>query len=621
MSHRMTIFLLPCLLAVTVLAACNTTTAQSTDTTTNTQPVQVVQNTSAGTNTPTQASTSTAPASVTATTVLAENTAPITIDETATATATESSNIVQITLQGDTITTEGTGVTVEGSVATITSGGTYNISGILNDGQIVVDAADEETVYLILSDATIHNSTSAPLYVRQATAIEIILADGSDNSLTDGGSYVYATAEEDEPNATLFSDDALVISGSGTLTIQGNYNDGIASKDGLTILGGTLNVTAVDDGIRGKDYLIVEDGTITVNAGGDGLKSDNADDVTLGYLALSGGTFNITAGGDGMQAETDLVVTAGDLTVVTGGGSSTTFNADLSLKGLKAGVNLVLEGGTFSINAADDALHSNSDLTINGGTFTIASGDDGVHGETNLTINGGNIQIVDSYEGIESANITLNAGTVSIVSSDDGVNAARNDGTTAAAGGPGGGRGGPGGTFTLTINGGTLTVNSAGDGLDANGTITMTDGLVIVNGPTERMNGALDYDGGFSASGGTLVAVGSAGMASAPDSTSSQNALLLYFNAPQPAGTTIHIEDSSGNTVLTFTPDKSYQSLAFSSATLVGGETYQVYLGGNTTGDTTNGLATEGTYSGGTVYTSFMVSNVVTQVGSGGGFR
>jgi hypothetical protein len=622
MSQRLITLLLQCVLAVTVLVACSGTPAVSTDSTSDNQAVQVIQNTTTSTNTPstettspTTTSTSTTTASATATTVLAENSTTTPIE----ATTTDSDAAVQILLQGSTMAVEGAGVTVDGSVATITAGGTYSISGTLDNGQILVDSADNAPVYLILSGATINNSTSAAIYVRQAEAAEIILAEGTTNSLTDGSTYLYASAEEDEPNATLFSDDALVISGSGTLTVQGNYNDGIASKDGLTITGGTLNVTATDDGIRGKDYLIVEDGIITVNAGGDGLKADNADDATLGYIALSGGRFTITAGGDGMQAETDLVVTAGDLTVVAGGGSSATFNADLSLKGLKAGVNLMLEGGIYSINAADDALHSNSDITINGGTYVIASGDDGIHGETNLTVNGGEIQVIDSYEGIESANITLNAGNVSIVSSDDGVNAASNDGTTATAGGPQGGRGGPGGNFTLNINGGTLVVNSAGDGLDANGTITMTDGLVIVNGPTERMNGALDYDGGFTLSGGTMVAVGSSGMASAPDNSSSQNALLIFFNSAQPAGTLVHIEDSAGNPILTFTPTKSYQSLAFSSLALTAGETYQVYLGGSITGTATNGFVTDGSYTGGTLYTSVTVSGVVTQVGSGGG--
>ncbi|NTU82377.1 MAG: carbohydrate-binding domain-containing protein [Chloroflexales bacterium] len=610
MARRIITLLLACVLALAALTACTTTTAVSTSAGGDTLTVQTTSP-----STDTTGTTTSIAGSATAATVLAENSAPYAAD----ASVADSANAAQITLQGSAITVESASVTVDGSVATITAAGTYQISGSLDDGQIVVDTSDEAPVYLILSGASISSSTSAPIYVKQAEAAEIILADGTANFLTDGATYVYPSADQDEPNAALFSDDTLVISGTGSLTVEANYNGGIASKNGLTIESGAITVTAADDGIRGKDYLLIEDGTITVNAGGDGLVSDNAEEATQGYISIAGGVLNLTAGGDGIQAETDLVATAGDVTVVAGGGSGATLSEDLSAKGLKAGAALSIDGGSFTINAAEDALHTDGDLTVNGGTFSITAGDDGMHGETSLTVNGGDIQVTESYEGIESANITLNAGTVSIVASDDGVNAAGGDGT-ANAGGPGGGAMG-GGNFTLNINGGTLIVDSTGDGVDVNGTIMMTDGLLIVNGPTEQMNGALDYDGGFTVSGGTVVAVGSAGMVQAPDTSSSQNALLLYFDAAQAAGTLVHIADSAGNTVLTFAPSKAYQSLAFSSAAFVSGETYQVSLGGSVAGSSEGGLSSDGSYTGGTAYTSFTVESVVTQVGSGGRFR
>lgn len=612
MTQKLITFLLGGIVTIFMLVACNSTSFVSDSTAGSNSNSQTAQATTAVATTHNAVATNTITASATAATVLAENTPPATIATT----AESDSGVVQISLQGNTISVEGDGVTVEGSRATITTAGTYTISGTLEDGQIMVDTDDEETVYLILNGVTISNSTSAPIYIKEATAIEMVLADNSDNYLSDASSYIYASAEEDEPNAALFSDDLLVISGNGSLTVEGNYNDGIAGKDGLIITGGAITVTAADDGIRGKDYLVVEDGYITVNAGGDGLKSDNEEDATLGYISVTGGALNITAGGDGMQAQSDLVVTAGDITVVAGGGSGVPLAADLSAKGLKAEVNLALDGGTFTINAADDALHSNTNITINGGTYTLASGDDGVHGESTLTINNGEIQITDSYEGLEGATITINAGNIMLVSSDDGVNAA--GGTATAGGGRGGAMGG--GNYMLYINGGTLVLDAGGDGLDANGTITMTDGVVVVNGPTERMNGALDVDGGFTISGGTLIAVGSSGMATAPGGSSSQNSLLLNFTAVQAAGTPIHIEDSAGNTLLTFTPTKAYQSLAYSSPTLQSGQSYEVYLGGSVTGNAANGISTDGSYSGGTAYTTFTVSGVLTQIGSGGGF-
>ena len=269
---------------------------------------------------------------------------------------------------------------------------------------------------------------------------------------------------------------------------------------------------------------------------------------------------------------------------------------------------------------------------INNGTFNLASGDDGMHADKTLEINNGEFQITQSYEGIESAAITINDGYFQMIASDDGINVAGgNDGSGMGQGMRPGGKpnrgGGPGqdtytssGSYTLDINGGYIYVDAAGDGIDVNGAITMTGGTVIVNGPTQNMNGALDYDQGFNISGGFLLAVGSAGMAQAPGTSSSQNSILVNFNSAQQAGTLIHIQGSNGEDILTFSPTKVYQSIAFSSADIVTGTTYDMYLGGSSTGTATDGLYEGGTYSSGTQYTSLTISGVVTSVG-GGGFR
>ena len=537
----------------------------------------------------------------------------------------DESTATHISLNGTAITAEGTGVTITGSTATITSAGTYTLSGSLSDGQIVVNTEDEGTVKLILNGVTLHNSTSSPLYIAQAKETVILLADNSVNALSDGASYVFANADEDEPNATLFSRGDLTLYGTGSLTITGNYNDGLASKDGLIIASGNITVNAVDDGIRGKDYLLVKEGTITVTAQGDGLKADNEEDATKGYITIENGSFQITSGGDALQAQTDVLISGGNFVLTAGGGSSGVISADASAKGIKAVVNVNIDNGTFTINAADDTLHANTNLVINGGTFTLTSGDDGIHADATLTINKGTIQILESYEGIESANITINGGEIDLVSRDDGLNIAGGNYGSGAAAGPGrGGRQGQGGgeSFAaaanqfLTINGGTIRVNATGDGLDINGSVIMTDGLLLVNGPTEQMNGPLDYDGTFTISGGFVVATGSSGMAQAPDASSSQYSLLLNFNSTLPAGTLLHIHNSAGENVLTFAPNKPFQSLAFSSAALQDGESYEVYYGGSTSGKANGGLYLDGTYTSGTLYTDFTVSNVVTGIGT-----
>jgi hypothetical protein len=537
----------------------------------------------------------------------------------------EDTESVAIALNGDSISADGPGVTVGGSVATMTAAGTYSLSGTLADGQIVVDTEDEATVTLILNGVDISNSTSAPIYIQNAEAVVIVLADGSANNLTDAASYVFADSAEEEPSGTIFSNADLTIGGSGALTVTGNYNDAITSDDGLTIAGGAISVSAVDDGLRGKDYLVIQGGTITVNAGGDGLKSDNEDDATLGYIALSGGVINVTAGGDAIAAETDVLITGGEFTLTAGGGSGSVIAADASAKGIKGLTNVLIDGGSFTIDVVDDAIHSNANITINGGTFTIATGDDGIHADATVTINGGEIAITESYEGIESAVITINDGDINVVASDDGVNVAGGADGSGMMGGPGrGGR--PGGdtvTYTgsyyLYIHGGTIVVTAAGDGLDANGAIEMTGGVVLVNGPTEQMNSALDYDGTFNISGGFFVAAGSAGMAQGPSQLSTQNSLLVNFSGSLPAGTLIHIQDSAGNEILTFAPSKEFQSIVFSSPDLATGTEYTLYYGGSSTGTATDGLYQGGSYTPGTEYTSFTVSSTVTQMGGGGG--
>ncbi len=545
-----------------------------------------------------------------------------------------------IVLAGDAISFEGDGATVDGSVVTITSAGTYSISGTLNDGQIIVDTQDEETVYLVLDGVDITCSTSAPIYVSNAEKTVITLADGTENTVTDGASYVLDDAESDEPNAAVFSKDDLTINGGGSLTVNANYNNGITSKDDLKITGGIITVNAVNDGIKGRDSIAVLDGTITVNAGGDGLQSSNDEDAEKGTISIEDGTFEITAGLDGIQAETSLLIEGGELTIVTGGGSIDSGGGSAwggpgmegnpntiteSAKGLKAGVYLSITGGTFQIDSLDDAIHSNDTIEIRGGNILLASGDDGIHADTALTISGGDLNITRSYEGLESAAITISDGTMHLTASDDGINGSSGNGDAAAWAQPMRGQG-PGGfesgDNTLTINGGTIYVDANGDGIDVNGPIEMTAGTVIVNGPTNDGNGALDYLGTFDISGGYLVAVGSAGMAEAPSTTSTQYSVMYNFTSTQAAGTMVHVEAESGEDVLTFVPTKQYQSVVLSSPELENDTTYVVYSGGSSSGTASDGLYAGGSYSGGSQVASLTITSMVTGAGiSGGGFR
>jgi len=632
MSKRGIIFILVGILALLMSAGCQVTTSQAE----NAAAISAVGATTGNTtgdsaetlsiaDVITEDSAPSAPTSAAA--ALAENAA----NEPAAEPVADTSESVAIALNGDSIAVEGDGVTVDGRTATITAAGTYTLSGTLNDGQIIVDTEDEAPIYLILNGVDLRSSTSAPLALMNSEQVVIVLADNSANYIEDAASYVFLDVEAEEPSAALFSNDDLTITGNGSLAVTGNYNDAISSDDGITIESGNITVSAVDDGIRGKDFLAIEDGVLVINAGGDGLKSDNEDDGELGYIAIMGGTITVTAGGDAIAAETDVLITGGEFALTTGGGSSAVIAEDVSAKGIKGQANVAIDSGSFTIDAADDAIHSNGNIVINDGTFVLLTGDDGIHADATVTINGGEIDISQSWEGIESAVITINDGNISVVSSDDGINVAGNmDGSGMMAGPGRGGRGGPGGmpggestTYTgnyyLYINGGTILVDAAGDGLDANGAIEMTGGLVIVNGPTEQMNGALDYDGTFNISGGTFIAVGSAGMAQAPGTGSTQNSVLINLSGTLPGGTLLNIQDESGTNVMTFAPSKQYQSIVFSSPELMTGSEYMLYYGGSATGTETGGLYLDGTYSPGTEYTTFTVSSVTTIIG--GSFR
>ncbi|QTE29232.1 carbohydrate-binding domain-containing protein [Pengzhenrongella sicca] len=562
----------------------------------------------ATTDTAAVSTTASVVASVTAEQALAENTSPET--DSAAAAVWDEADVVEISLDGATATSSSDAVTVDGGVVTITAAGTYRLTGVLDDGQVVVDSADTGAVQLILDGADISSSTGAAFVVADAEEAVIVLADGSQNALSDTSVAAESTDAEtadagtDVPNAALYSTADLTITGGGALTVAGNSNDAITSKDGLVIDAGTITVTAVDDGIRGKDYLVVNGGTITVTAGGDGLTSDNADDAALGYVSVTGGTLDVTAAGDGIAAATDVVVSGGDLTVQAGGGTAGIVADDASAKGLKGAVSVVIVGGTVAVEAADDAIHSGGIVSLASGDVTLASGDDGVHADAGLNVAGGTVAVTQSYEGLESANITIDGGDVTLVASDDGVNVAGGADSSGAQEGaaPGGGTDefSDTGEFLLAITGGTISVDSGGDGLDSNGSAQISGGTIVVSGPTNDGNGALDVNGTLEVSGGVLLAAGSSGMVVAPDEASAQGWVAIGFDSVQAAGTVVHVVAADGTEIASFESAKDFQSIVLSSADLVAGETYTVLTGGTVSGEVVAGLSTSGDSSGAT---------------------
>lgn len=526
-------------------------------------------------------------------------------------TVTTTSPVTASIVLGGKITVDGPGAVVEDNKVTITQAGTYEISGTLGDGQIIVNASSEDNVELILNGANLTSLDSAPIYVMNAKNTYLILADGSENTVTDAKTYVYENETIDEPNAAIFSKDDLIIEGNGELTVFANYNNGIQSKDDLKIKSGTINVQSVGDGLKGKDSITIQGGNITIDSGSDGMQTTNDVDVEKGNILIEGGTVEISSNGDGIAAQTGALITDGTISIKT-----TSLDSLNSTKGIKAVDSLIIDGGNIVIDSADDSLHSNNHLEVNGGSIKLTSGDDGVHSDATLEINGGDLNILKSYEGIESVAITINDGTIHLVASDDGLNAGGgNDGS--AMGRPGQNTFASTSNASITINGGYIFIDATGDGIDSNGTVYMTDGTVLVNGPTNGGNGALDYDITFEQSGGLLVAVGSAGMVQTPSASSTQNILNLSLTS-QEANTLVHIVSDTGEEVLTYAPIKSFQSVIVSSPAIKTQTNYSVFTGGTITGEGTDGLFTGGTYSNGSEVISLTTSSVITSASQEG---
>lgn len=580
-------------------------------------------------------------------------------------------------------------LTISGANVTITASSEISVSGESTSGQLAVNvdktAEPEGKVVLNLEGLTLSNSSAAPIYVEAiGDEVQISAKNGTTNTISDGTShtdtYVDSDGNTNTVNGAIFSRDDLKLKGKGTLIVNGNTEDGIVCKNDLKIWNGNITVNAADDGIRGNDSVRIGDPdaadysslSVTVNtnngsSGGDGIKT-NSDEDGKGYVTINGGTVNIDSYADGIQAEQTFTMNGGELNITTYQGSNFTGSAsggnggwgggmggndgnsnktDISAKGIKAvgvydeagttwqsGGDLIVNGGTITIDSSDDSLHCGGDMQLLGGSMTLATADDGAHSDHALTIGstGGDydapyVNITKSYEGIEGVDITQNSGTVMVTSSDDGYNAAGgadSSGNNNSGGWGQGSWGGPGGgsssdgSQTMTFNGGYAYVNAAGDGLDSNGNIYFNGGYVFVS-QTGGGNGPLDCgdsNNSITYSGGTVIAAGSSDMFETPSSYS------FLSTTSVSAGQTITFTDASGNVLATFTlPNGSAEMVMCSQESSV-----TCYTGGTLSGttyfasqDSTNRCGYGGTISGGTAVSASSGGN--SDQGGGGNNR
>lgn len=516
---------------------------------------------------------------------------------------------VLIQFDGDAVSCNSAAVKVEANTLTIGAEGYYIIRGQWNNGSIIVDADEKAKVQLVLAGVRIHSESTAALYVARGDKVFVTLTEGTENTLSNGGSL------QDTIDGTVFSKPDLTFNGKGSLTVESPGGHGIVCKDDLVIAGGSYSVCAAGHGVDVNDSFRMKDGSVSVDSGKDGIHAEDNDNEETGFVYISGGSLNIEAEGDGISAAYTMQINDGTIGILAGSGyengsshssdnwgdfmgggpgkpggsgggprprtnAAETEQASTSMKGLKAKAGLLIGAGVITIDSADDGIHSSAFAVINGGTIRIASGDDGIHAQTDLTITGGSIDISTSYEGLEAQNVRVTEGVISLIAKDDGINAA---GGTDSSGGGGrdqmhGGPGFMGGSSdgSIIIDGGQLYIQSSGDGMDANGYLEINGGTTVVCGPNSGDTATLDFDTTGTINGGIFIGTGSSFMA---QTFSDNQQGVLAVQASQFSGVTITVTDRDGNVLLTHEPKLDFSVFIFSAPELVSGQTYQITIG------------------------------------------
>jgi hypothetical protein len=483
-----------------------------------------------------------------------------------------------------------------------------------------------EKVFVTLAEGSQNTLRNTDEYVAiDDNNIDAVIFAKSDLTLNGTGSLTIISAEG---HGIVSKDDLKIIGGTYDITAAGHA---LSGKDSVRIADGTFILTAEKDGIHAenaddeeKGYIYIADGDFTITSDGDGMDASN-------IVQIEDGTLDITAGGG---AANSLKTHESDVPGGPGGGmpqngekldgesmpqmgekpdgenmtemgkrpdgttppekpsqtdqsdtadetaapdnatdhqsssaetteDTTTDESGTSTKGIKAGGGMYLNGGTYQIDSADDSIHSNANITIADGTYTLATGDDGVHADDALIVNGGTITVTESYEGLEGLTVTINDGTIDITASDDGINTAGEK---------------------MELNGGYIHILAGGDGVDSNGDLTINGGEIYIDGPSDNGNSAIDYGDRSSAyvNGGTLVAIGSSGMAEVMSDSSKQKVLMVKLGEQMEAGNVV-LTDSEGNVIVSYTALKTYDCVIISTAEVESGATYTLTTSGTTT--------------------------------------
>ena len=492
----------------------------------------------------------------------------------------DESQASQITLANQTATVTGQGASFSAQTLTITQAGTYVLTGSGKNIKLVVEAAATDQVHLVFQNLTLEGEGTL-LQINKAQEVVISLAEGSQNALTES-----QASDDEKVKATIHSQVPLTLNGTGNLTLTALTKNALEVEDDLKVLGGTYTVKAANHGFKAEGALAIEAATLTIEAGKDGLHAEHDETTERANISLNPTQLSIAGTEDGVDAGNELTIKGGTITV------------SQSEEGLEARVIRQL-GGDVTIKSSDDGVNASAGSSNKTSDTSATSKTTDASATSNSADTSSSASQSTTDSATTSAPGSKATADPAAISQTDQANKAKNQIPPAPPAGqapPQGGQPpqngqGPGGmppggqeesdpSLQIILEGGTLTIDAEGDGIDSNGTVTISGGSLVVNGSVQGGNGPLDAAGDITITGGTVWALGTSDMLQGFAQGSTQASITA--NIAGTAGQTLIILDANGKEVARQTASKDFQAVIMSSADLVDGQTYTIQVDGTT---------------------------------------
>ena len=473
-----------------------------------------------------------------------------------------------INLNGDKVFSDSENVEVDGAVATIKSAGTYIVTGNLENGRIIVDAGSDEDIRLVLDGVNILNNTTSAIQIENANKVYITLAESTENKLSNN----FYFSDNDGANGVIYSKSDITINGRGTLNVYASEGNGIVSEKNAVITGGTIYISADKYGIAASDSVRISSSMMSIESDDKGIYSCNEENDSLGFIYISDGIFAISSSGNAIDASSILLIDGGAFNISAVSPASSTENEKNGC-GLIAGEEVSVNSGEFIFNTSDDAVYSKSNVSITGGSFTITSDYNGIYGENTVLIGEANIAIEKSYIGVQGHTVFVQNASLNITSDDDGINAV-------------GGNDGSGlretssnskDTSGVGIFSGFISINASGDGIDAKGEVSVSDGTIMISTADNEEDMVIDYSDDLYITGGTILATGN--LSGEKNFSETEQQIITLNLDSQPQNTFIEILDQSGNLIFSDIAEQPFSNIIVSSSLLQKGYTYTLKIG------------------------------------------